>query len=1642
MKESDRKAKLLKVFILVSVLIVSGLGMTMTLGSTLNESETGSNSMMYASATDVDSRDVGVSESRGEARQGVKVEIVPPPTTTLVFVGQQDFDFDVQLKSVFEDDDDDQNGDNVLYDVEITGTDAGITGDNLKKYDYTKRDFVNVTTPVFTWASKRIAPNSTNKSAYFLYNTSDPAKPYKYITNYTDNYTNTYLDRNNSGTIDVEEYWPILDGAKTFGNFNFDVLPDVPPGYYRMKFKVSYKYQIWQDVNTTCMGNGAGPVLPDGSLTTNEALGPFKYYFWYPIDTSDGQAIQPSGKNLTTVWGGGTGTLGYAKKLNYIECTDQISWEGLQDDGVDLPDNYFDFDNDGYTTWMPGDPDANMGAISTDFDTKIRQNFPTPREIDQPDADGNLNANQGNGTWTYSGYMNRTDPAIWGDTILHTEDVWFDFIINSTIVPEEDLNEDNITGNDLKLAAVDDDYFTGSTFEEFFVQLTNAHPTLEMRDVEARLVLPNVSPGGFLLYADHDTTTIKQIDSNDKVNMSFRISVDKATPPGFYYGQLVLEYTMRYPSGEVDPLGVPFTTNVRITEDHWVVQFKVDFTPDMGDASVKLASPGLAVRAAPSTEIDTSTGRQMFNFTVKNTGNVKLYGGDMPEGNLYLDYAEFEQSGEGFYDSDADPGVELVPISIDELDIGASVSTPIPVTIPNHWYLPEGKYRLYLDFKGFYYNNGALGNASGFSYMEMNWVGIDDDDQPRNCFVLLDTNGNDSVNDLDDSIRETEGIYTDIYIKQFDPTTKELAIVDYSPISLNQEDLEGGGYDFSVTFQNQQSFIMHNVDVEIDIDGYFDESNYYDWTYVTRRPNPKFHIDELNPIVANGTWTVDFVIDDLDKLLPEGEHHIPIKYSYDYEVPGIEDMTTYSIIWDTSASPFVPYIDANANFMLNKAIGGTRASVNAMDIIFVVDVSNYASNTYYTRLSNTIDGFVNDLMLDSIDYQLGLVAFRDHSWLVQDLTTDGDDIKNGLVGLTRTTWNCGVYDAVTETISNTLTAGGTISYRQGATKVIVLLTDYFPNEGANSELSFGLAVKGEAILFTIIDVGSYSGWYDETVGATGGQMYNVLDTDYSPFTSSMLNDIKAYIVGVTAAGVLIYDVPLRDVADPNTVDIDTYGPYLVVEVIDSELDIDAEDLTAPAISLGGRIRDVNVRIRLTNQENVQYTDIEVGLPVISANKNQTVFTRECDPINSSENFVGVLTSTTLGPKGGFIDATFNVDINTDIETGIHRFELVFKGMNDYTKLPVESTIPVAIRIYPGQPILIIPQINEQTGEPGVVVGNVEPGKEFSLTFTLLNTGGDDAREIYVTLSNDWYDDDPFTTIDTFVTSVSSYGTETTYYNNGNLRSLNTSRKANTKLSDIGISDTSDIINVERKLLAPTAVVPRFYIKEIKAGESYNVTFKLKADIHMVVGRPYSEHILLEYIDSTGLVFRYDETNPELSTKPLPVIVYTKKSGELQIEKEGLANETYAAIIMAVILIILVLLLIGSRFQKRKMKGAGEGDDESEPEAFDEDEELEEDEDDELPLPDDYDEELEEELPEDLRDEEETEGGPESDEPEDEDQDEPSDRDRDNDWDFDDSEKENERGSEDEEKKPAKGRGKDKGKMPDKDKGKDDDVEDW
>jgi hypothetical protein len=401
------------------------------------------------------------------------------------------------------------------------------------------------------------------------------------------------------------------------------------------------------------------------------------------------------------------------------------------------------------------------------------------------------------------------------------------------------------------------------------------------------------------------------------------------------------------------------------------------------------------------------------------------------------------------------------------------------------------------------------------------------------------------------------------------------------------------------------------------------------------------------------------------------------------------------------------------------------------------------------------------------------------------------------------------------------------------------------------------------------------------------------------------------------------------------------GGYIAIEVIeDNLLDVIAvqDVIQGEQLDLGAKLRNINIEIDLTSREYVDYTQLDIYLECMAPNPDETAYIQVLEnPITlDSQRIKGNFKTPgadSLTAMGGQNSVIFNVNLYEpsplNAEGGVFRFNMTIIATNDDTNTRATYTIPVNIRVMPVDPILMISNV-ETLSEYN---DEIHPGKEFELQITLENVGDDVAREIYVTLSNDWYEDDPFSLIDAFVTSISAYEDNT--YSSNCASCLTTSalykRVPNsTHLSDLGITSTVDIVDSERVLMSPAAKVSRLYIEEIQPGATTYVTFQMRADTHMQEGKAYEELVLLEFRDSFGS--RYDWTRgPQYTDDMAYAITLVTADNDkwpktTQEEIEEKAAEEYAQAKMgfyAVIIILVILLVLMLLYTRRRQEALEE-----------------------------------------------------------------------------------------------------------------------
>jgi hypothetical protein len=414
------------------------------------------------------------------------------------------------------------------------------------------------------------------------------------------------------------------------------------------------------------------------------------------------------------------------------------------------------------------------------------------------------------------------------------------------------------------------------------------------------------------------------------------------------------------------------------------------------------------------------------------------------------------------------------------------------------------------------------------------------------------------------------------------------------------------------------------------------------------------------------------------------------------------------------------------------------------------------------------------------------------------------------------------------------------------------------------------------------------------------------------------------------------------------------GGYLPIEVVeDNLLDVIAvqqvgnflgntNTLTGDELDLGNKIRNSNIVIQLTSREYVDYTQVKCFLETVARDPTPTDATDYPvapyiqileNPISlDSARIEGVFENPANDRLGDVNEGVtnfvvFNVnllDTDDQIEDGgVFPFNLTIEATNDDTNTRATYQTVVNIRIMPVDPILMIQDVS---------YGDINPGDPFDLRITLKNEGKDTAREIYVTLSNDWYEDDPFFLIDAFVSSISSYQD---YYEDDlsdcddcdydQLTTIYTREYNLTSMADLGIDETSEVVDAERVLMSPAAKINRLYIEEIGPGQQATVIFKMRADTHMQEGKAYDEIVILEFRDSYGM--RYDWTMGPKYTEDMAYVITLvtadndkwPKTTEEEIEEKAAEQYAQAKMSMYAIIIILVVLLVilGLMYSRRR-----------------------------------------------------------------------------------------------------------------------------
>jgi len=428
------------------------------------------------------------------------------------------------------------------------------------------------------------------------------------------------------------------------------------------------------------------------------------------------------------------------------------------------------------------------------------------------------------------------------------------------------------------------------------------------------------------------------------------------------------------------------------------------------------------------------------------------------------------------------------------------------------------------------------------------------------------------------------------------------------------------------------------------------------------------------------------------------------------------------------------------------------------------------------------------------------------------------------------------------------------------------------------------------------------------------------------------------------------------------------GPYTFLNV--SAVDYHITGTVEDDIELEGDIKNIGLDVTLENHELVDFKDLlvelEVGEDTPFLNPtNRTKDYVEMDPTES----VKVLEKFDI-EEGEVGEATlvFYVNINTEYVEN----ELLGEGASRYT---ANLIIRRAVNEDTNEEINDIPvEIEGEARGLGprlVVEGDLEEnqiveGERFNLTYTISNHGDDTARDVWIEMQPELYDNENWDVLHGFIWAISSTerereGPEWEMDLVRYLERKNVSEEVT--LEQLGIDDAEEIADLhmyfKNALSAPRPHTWRMYVSEIAPGDEVSVSFNMVSSEDMHLGQPYQENITIDFIDSYGIEYE----NQEYPTTIGPMHVGEVEEVEEPAEVFGMDAAMFGVILVIIILVIVLAVSLASR------KTGGKEEEEETFEELEEEPEIEE-EFEEEPLEPDETEEDFEEIEEELEEEEE------------------------------------------------------------------------
>jgi len=273
----------------------------------------------------------------------------------------------------------------------------------------------------------------------------------------------------------------------------------------------------------------------------------------------------------------------------------------------------------------------------------------------------------------------------------------------------------------------DDSRFeAGDVFEDTALEIWN-YDDEEITDVQVTLTEPTLDPNGdatddVSLFDGRNLCILANIPAMDSDNASYRTNVDARALPGWYDGSADLTYTRS-------------DSDLTVTEAGHVVTWEVDFSfadndPE-GDenpysefqlraTSVTIVDEDMmATRqvdvVAPAGDIVQSTytdQKILVNVTIENNGNTPLYNVEFKITPDAWGATDFFRNPRFFYHETGTIDRDSITLTITTLAVGATVNFTIEMIVDAD--IPIGEHRLPILYNGYYFDEGELGDVTGF----------------------------------------------------------------------------------------------------------------------------------------------------------------------------------------------------------------------------------------------------------------------------------------------------------------------------------------------------------------------------------------------------------------------------------------------------------------------------------------------------------------------------------------------------------------------------------------------------------------------------------------------------------------------------------------------------------------------------------------------------------------------------------------------------------------------------------------------------------------------------------------------------------------------------------------------------------------